>query len=88
MLAFCVANITNLSKTPQTSNTKIHIFTIWKYFPEIFYSLNVLGGDGRICGGDLGRSTVAHFARKVRGANIAAALRGLKFQGARGEGSN
>ena len=43
---------------------------------------------GGICGGDLGRSTVAHFGRKVRGANIVAALLGLKFQGARGEGSN
>ena len=30
MLAFCVANITNLSKTLKTGNTKIHIFTIWK----------------------------------------------------------
>ena len=30
MLAFYVANITNLSKTLQIGNTKIHIFTIWK----------------------------------------------------------
>ena len=44
MLAFCVASITNLSKTPQTSNTKIYIFTIWKLFPEFFYSLNVFKG--------------------------------------------
>ena len=28
----------------------------------------------------VGRSTVAHFARKVRGANIAAAKHGLKIQ--------
>ena len=31
-------------------------------------------------GGSLGRSTVAHFARKVRGANIAAAKHELKIQ--------
>ena len=31
-------------------------------------------------GGSLGRSTVAHFARKVRGANIAAAKYELKIQ--------
>ena len=44
MLAFCIANITKLSKTPQTSNTKIYIFTIWKLFSEFFYSLNVFKG--------------------------------------------
>ena len=31
-------------------------------------------------GGGLGRSTVAHFARKVRGGNIAAAKHELKIQ--------
>ena len=35
---------------------------------------NFLGGEG------LGRSTVAHFARKVRGTNIVAAKHGLKIQ--------
>ena len=34
----------------------------------------------RTFGEGLGRSTVAHFARKVRGTNIVAALRGLKIQ--------
>ena len=33
----------------------------------------------RTFGEGLGRSTVAHFARKVRGTNIVAALRGLKI---------
>ena len=37
-------------------------------------------GATRTFGGDLGRSTVAHFARKVRGANIAAAKHELKIQ--------
>ena len=36
--------------------------------------------DFRTFGGSLGRSTVAHFARKVRGANIAAAKHELKIQ--------
>ena len=34
----------------------------------------------RTCSGDLRRSTVAHFARKVRGTNIAAAKHGMKTQ--------
>ena len=36
--------------------------------------------DARTCGEGLGRSTVAHFARKVRGTNIGAARHGLKIQ--------
>lgn len=44
MLAFCVASITNLSKTPQTSNTKIYIFTIWKLFPEFFLQFELFLG--------------------------------------------
>ena len=35
-------------------------------------------GDARIFDGGLRRSTVAHFARKVRGTNIAASKHGLK----------
>ena len=35
--------------------------------------------DFRTFGGSLGRSTVAHFARKVRGANIVAAKHELKI---------
>ena len=38
------------------------------------------GDDARTCGEGLGRSTVAHFARKVRGTNIGAAKHGLKIQ--------
>ena len=38
------------------------------------------GGDARTYGGGLGRSTVAHFARKVRGTNIVAAKHGLKIR--------
>ena len=37
-------------------------------------------GASRTFGESLGRSTVAHFARKVRGANIAAAKHELKIQ--------
>ena len=37
-------------------------------------------GAARICDEALGRSTVAHFARKVRGANIVAAKHELKIQ--------
>ena len=37
-------------------------------------------GASRTFGEGLGRSTVAHFARKVRGANIAAAKHELKIQ--------
>ena len=37
-------------------------------------------GAARTCDEALGRSTVAHFARKVRGANIAAAKHELKIQ--------
>ena len=37
-------------------------------------------GDARTFGGGLRRSTVAHFARKVRGTNIAAAKHDLKIQ--------
>ena len=36
-------------------------------------------GIARTFGGGLGRSTVAHFARKVRGANIVAAKHELKI---------
>ena len=36
------------------------------------------------CSEDLRRSTVAHFARKVRGTNIAAAKHGLKIQQSHG----
>ena len=38
------------------------------------------GDDVRTCSESLGRSTVAHFARKVRGTNIGAAKHGLKIQ--------
>ena len=37
-------------------------------------------GTARTFGEGLRRSTVAHFARKVRGANIVAARYGLKIQ--------
>ena len=44
--------------------------------------LNILpeGGAARTCSEGLRRSTVAHFARKVRGANIMAAKHELKIQ--------
>ena len=44
--------------------------------------LNTLAASGaaRTCSEDLRRSTVAHFARKVRGANIVAAKHGMKIQ--------
>ena len=37
-------------------------------------------GAARTCSEGLRRSTVAHFARKVRGTNIVAAKHGLKIQ--------
>ena len=45
-----------------------------------FSLLPQYGGDARTCGGGLRRSTVAHFARKVRGTNIVAAKHELKIQ--------
>ena len=41
-------------------------------------------GAARTFGGGLGRSTVAHFARKVRGANIMTTKHGLKIQQSHG----
>ena len=53
--------------------------TGWKGFGGTTFATFFLP-DFRTFGGSLGRSTVAHFARKVRGANIAAAKHELKIQ--------
>ena len=60
----------------------------WRLFTNLdFYGiLNTLAARGiarTFCEG-LRRSTVAHFARKVRGTNIVAAKHGLKFQQSHG----
>ena len=44
------------------------------------YIRRVARGDTRTCGKSLRRSTVAHFARKVRGAYIATTKHGMKIQ--------
>ena len=60
---------------PLAGNILCMVFKIQKKSCDI-----AARGAARTFGGGLGRSTVAHFARKVRGANIAAAKHELKIQ--------